>query len=89
MIEKCWNTRFYEYIKLKNIFIFYDDELDKFVLLIWKGIYPYEFLNNWGKLKEISLPTTEYFCSNLNLKNITKSDYKHAKDSSFACFKSL
>ena len=44
--------------------------------------YPYEFLDNWGKFKEISLPSIKHFFNNLDLKIITESDYKHAKESS-------
>ena len=35
--------------------------------------------NEWERFNKTSLPEREYFYSNLNLKDITDSDYTHAK----------
>ena len=44
-----------------------------------KGVYPYEYMNDWQKLNETSLSEKEDFYSRLNMKDITDADYAHAK----------
>ena len=44
-----------------------------------KGVYSYEYMNDWEKFKEMSLPEKEDFYSYLNMENITDEDYTHAK----------
>ena len=53
--------------------------LIKSVLLLRKGVYPYEYMDNWEKLDEIALPPRETFYSNLNLEDISDEDYTHAQ----------
>ena len=48
-------------------------------MLLRKGIYPYEDMDNWGKFDETTLPPKEAFYSNLNLENISDEDYAHAQ----------
>ena len=48
-------------------------------MLLRKGIYPYEDMDNWGKFDETTLPPKEAFYSNLNLENISDEDYEHAQ----------
>ena len=31
-------------------------DLNKFILLLRKGVYPYEDMDNWGKFDETTLP---------------------------------
>ena len=45
-----------------------------------KGVYPYEYMDEWDKFNEKVLPGKESFCSNLTLENITKTDYAHANN---------
>ena len=47
-------------------------------LLIRKGIYPYEYMDSWGKFEETKLPSMEKFCSNLNMSRVSEEDYEHA-----------
>ena len=47
---------------------------------MWKGVYPYEYMDNWEKFNETSLPEKEDFYSHLNMKDITDADYTHAKE---------
>ena len=49
------------------------------VLLLRKGVYPYEYIDSWEKFNEISLPPKEAFCSELNLEGIKDEDYEHAQ----------
>ena len=48
-------------------------------MLFRKSVYPYEFMDDWEKFNGKSLPEKEEFHSNLYMKNITDSDYNHAK----------
>ena len=38
---------------------------NKFVLLLRKGVYPHEYMDDWEKLIETSLSEKEDFCSHL------------------------
>ena len=54
-------------------------DINKLMLLLRKGVYPYEYIDSWEKFDETSLPNTENFYSCLNMEDITDIDYKHAK----------
>ena len=47
--------------------------------MLRKGAYPYEFINNWEKFIETSLPENEDFYSHINIEDITDANYAHAK----------
>ena len=53
--------------------------IDKFIVLLRKGVYPYEYMHSWKRFIETELPSIEKFYSNLNLKNIPKDDCRHAQ----------
>ena len=42
-----------------------------------KGVYPYEYKDNWEKFNETSLPEKEDFYRHLNREDITDADYAH------------
>ena len=46
-------------------------------LLIKKGIYPYEYMTDWGKFNEMKLPPREAFYSKLNMSGVGNEDYEH------------
>ena len=54
-------------------------DLNKFFLLLRKGIYPYEYMDSWERFDENTIPPKEAFYSELNLENITDKDYEHVK----------
>ena len=54
-------------------------DLNKFILLLRKGAYPYEYMDSWERFTETSLPDKEAFYSNVNLEDVTDVDYRHAK----------
>ena len=75
--EKDFNQ---ELIKIfANIYEFCNKDINKFILLLRKGVYPYEYMGSWERFDETSLPDKEAFYSSLNIENITDVDYKHAK----------
>ena len=53
--------------------------INKFILLLRKGVYPYEYMDNWERFDETSLPDKEDFFSSLNMEDITDIDYRHEK----------
>ena len=48
-------------------------------LLYKKGIYPYEYMDSWGRFSEMKLPDKEKFYSKLNDEHITDEEYAHAQ----------
>ena len=66
--------------KLKNTYSFCNNDINKFVLLLRKGIYPYEYMDSWERFNETSLPSKEDFYSNLNMENIDDIDYRHGNN---------
>ena len=64
---------------IKNAFKFSNNDINKFILLLRKGVYPYEYMDDWEKFNETTLPEKEEFYSNLNMEDITDADYMHAK----------
>ena len=51
----------------------------KFILLLKKGLYPYEHMDSIDKFNETALPCIEKFYSKVQSKNISNNEYKHAK----------
>ena len=47
-------------------------------LLIQKGIYPYEYMNNWDRFEETALLSASSFYSKLNMSGVSDQDYEHA-----------
>ena len=45
-----------------------------------KGVYPYEYMDEWNRFNEKVLPSKESFYSNLTLDYITQTDYAHANN---------
>ena len=65
--------------KFANIYEFCNEDINKFILLLRKGVYPYEYMDSWAKFNETSLPAKEVFYSILNMEDITDVDHRHAK----------
>ena len=47
--------------KFPRMYKFCNGDLNKFVLLLRKDVYPYEYINSWEKFNETSLPPKEEF----------------------------
>ena len=56
------------------------NNLNKFILLLRNGVYPYEYKDNWERFDETSLTDKELFYSNLNMANIDEIDYRHGNN---------
>ena len=65
--------------KFPNTYQLCNKDLNKFELLLRKGVYPYEYMDSWKRFKEESLPDKESFYSELNNEHITDEDYAHAQ----------
>ena len=69
-----------ELIKIfSNIYGFCNEDINKFILLLRKVVYPYEYMGTWERFDETSLPDKKVFCSCLNMEDITDVDHRHAK----------
>ena len=42
--------------KFANIHEFCNEDINKFILLLRKGVYPYEYIDSWGRFNETSFP---------------------------------
>ena len=58
---------------------FCNGDLNKFFLLLKKGVYPYEYIDNWERFDENKIPPKDAFYSEFNLENITDKDYEHVR----------
>ena len=76
IIKKDFNKELIR--RFANTYRFCSKDLNKFILLLRKGVYPYEYMNNWERFNETLLPNKEAFYINLNLEDITDTDYTHA-----------
>ena len=65
--------------KFPSVYQFCNGDLNKFVLLLRKGVYPYEYMDSWERFNETSLPPKKDFYSELNLEDISDKDYEHPK----------
>ena len=48
-------------------------------MFLRKGVYPYEYMDDWERFNESPLPEKEEFYNNLKMKDITDADCMHAK----------
>ena len=65
--------------RFANIYKFCDGDITKFILLLRKGVHPYEYMDSSKRFDETFLPDKEAFYSSLNMEDITDIDYRHAK----------
>ena len=79
--EKCLDEKAIKDLikKFPTTYNFCKGDINKFVTLLRKGLYPYEYMDSWKKFNETSLPSKKDFDSELILEDISDSDYEHAK----------
>ena len=64
--------------KFHNTYKLCNKDLNKFALLLRKGVYPYEDMDSWEKFKETTLQPKDAFYNELNKEGISVEDYAHA-----------
>ena len=79
--NKSYQRTFHENLKEQffNTHKFSNHDDNKFILLLQKGVYPYEYMYGCKKFSETLLPEREDFHSHLNMEDITDADYAHTK----------
>ena len=60
--------------RFSSTYKFCNGDTNKIILLLRKGVYPYEYMDSWERSDETSLPEKEAFYSSLNME-----DTRHAK----------
>ena len=60
--------------KFPNTYSFSNDDINRFIFLLRKGSYPYEYMDSWEKFNGTTLPNEKGFT-----KDITDKDYIHAE----------
>ena len=60
-IKNKLNYKCKECKKFPNIHKLCNGDINKFVLLLRKGVYPYEYMDNWDRFDETSLPDKKIF----------------------------
>ena len=66
--------------KFPTTYQFCNGDFNKFVLLLRKGVYPYEYMDSWEKFNETSIPPKEAYYSKLNEEDISDADYAHVQN---------
>ena len=65
--------------KFPNTHQFCNGGINKFLLLLRKGAYQYEYIDSWKRFDEISLPNKKAFYNELCLEDKTDKDYTYAQ----------
>ena len=79
--KKNYKKDYKELIKrFANTYEFCNGDTNNFILLLRKGVYRYEYMDNWKRFNETSLPDKKTFYSELNSEDITDKDYAHARE---------
>ena len=71
--DKKLNVRYF------NTYTFSNRDNNKFILLLQKDIYPHEYIDDWEKFNETSLPPKEDFYNDLNMAGFNDADYALTK----------
>ena len=61
-----------------NTYQLSDNDINKFKLLLRKGVYLYEYMDSWKRFNETDLQSKDKFYSELSLEDISDNDYAHA-----------
>ena len=63
-----------KYKQIFNTYKFSNQDNIKFILFLQKAVYPYEYIDDWKKFSETSLPEKQDFYSYLNMEDIIDAD---------------
>ena len=61
--NKYYSNKIDEELKrrVKKTFKFSNNDINKFILLLRKGVYPYEYMDDWERFNGISFPGKDEF----------------------------
>ena len=76
--EKDFNKELIK--RFANTYKFCNNDLNRFIMLLRKDVYPYEYMDTREKFDETSLPDEKSFYSNLTMENISDIDYRHGNN---------
>ena len=65
--------------RFANMYELCTEDINKFILLLRKDVYPYECMGGWERFDETSLHDKEAFYSSLSIEDNTDADHRHAK----------
>ena len=65
--------------KFKNTYNFCNKDINKIMLLLRKGVYPYEYIDDFDRFNEEKLPDKSAFYSSFNMEDISDIDYRHTE----------
>ena len=79
--NKCYQQKFDAKLKelFFNTFKFFNYYNNKFIVLLQKRAYPYEYMDDWQKFNATSLPEKKDFFSHLNMEDNTDVHYVDVK----------
>ena len=74
--NKDYSNKIDEEVKkrFENTFRFSNNDINKFILLLRKGVYPHEYMDEWEKFNE-TLPEKEKNYRNLNMENTIDAEF--------------
>ena len=67
-------------MRFANTYEFCNGDINKFILLLRKGVYPYYYMDSLQRFNETSLPDKKSFYSSLYMEDITDVDHRHANN---------
>ena len=79
--HRIYRKKFDEDLKKQfdNTYEFSSHDINEILLLLQKGVYRSEDIDNLKKFNELSSPNKEDFYSTLNIKHITSGNFGNAK----------
>ena len=78
--KKNYKKDYKELIKIfANTYEFCNGDTNKFISLLRKGVYPYEYMDRWERLNKTSLSDKKTFYTELTLEYIIDKGYAHSQ----------
>ena len=62
----------------RSTYNFHNKDINKFMFLLRKGVYRYEYMDDWDRFNEEKLPNKSEFYRSLNMEDISEIDYRIA-----------